>query len=50
MIARALLSVYDKAGLEELAQLEPAVRRSRYDVRVTSPDPCVRLVPRRKTR
>jgi len=38
------------AGLEELAQLEPAVRRSRYEVRVTSPDPCVRLVPRRKAR
>ena len=38
------------AGLEELAQLRPAVRRARYRVRLTSPDPCLCLIPPQKAR
>ena len=33
------------AGLEELQRLEPAVRRGRYRVRLTSPEPRLRLTP-----
>ena len=33
------------AGLEELAQLQSALRRARYRVRVTSPEPLLRLQP-----
>ena len=33
------------AGLEELAQLGPAVRRGRYRVQLTGPEPLLTLVP-----
>jgi hypothetical protein len=35
------------AGLEELKNLEPAVRRNHYQVRLTSPEPRLRLTPPR---
>jgi hypothetical protein len=33
------------AGLEELRNLEPAVRRSHCSLRLTSPEPRLRLIP-----
>jgi hypothetical protein len=43
--AEILPLVASVAGLEEMRRLAPAVKRARYRVRVTSPDPVVVLVP-----
>ena len=43
--AELLVPIAAIAGLEELEQLGPAVRRARYRVRLTSPDPLLRLLP-----
>ena len=43
--AELLGSVATVAGLEELAQLRIALRRARYRVRITSPEPVLRLEP-----
>lgn len=40
-----LARVATVAGLEELAQLGPAVRRGRYLVQLTGPEPRLSLVP-----
>jgi hypothetical protein len=37
------------AGLEDLQQLEPAVRKSHYRVRLTSPEPRLTLTPQKHT-
>ena len=38
------------AGLEQLSTLERALRRARYRVELTSPEPLLRLTPRRRGR
>jgi hypothetical protein len=38
------------AGLEDLGRLRSAVRRARYRVRVTSPEPLLRLQPLERAR
>jgi hypothetical protein len=43
-----LAKLSEVAGLEELAQLAPMLERARYRVRLTSPDPCLRLLPPRR--
>jgi hypothetical protein len=43
--AELLAAAATVAGLEELARLRPALRRARYRVRVTSPEPRLRLLP-----
>jgi hypothetical protein len=43
--AELLGQVATVAGLEELGKLHAAVRRARYRVRVTSPQPLLRLQP-----
>lgn len=45
-----LARVATVAGLEELAQLGPAVRRGRYRVQVTGPEPRLSLLPPGKPR
>jgi hypothetical protein len=45
-----LARVATVAGLEELAQLEPAVRRARYRVQLTGPEPRLSLLPPGKPR
>lgn len=43
--AELLAPIAAVAGLEELKRLETAVRRSGYQVRLTSPEPLLRLMP-----
>jgi hypothetical protein len=43
--AELLAPIATVAGLEELRGLEPAVRRGRYRVRLTSPEPRLQLTP-----
>ena len=43
--AALLAQIATVAGLEEIRQLEAAVRRARYRVRVTSPEPHISLTP-----
>jgi hypothetical protein len=43
--AELLVPIASVAGLHELEELAPAVRRARYRVRLTSPDPLIRLLP-----
>jgi hypothetical protein len=43
--AELLRPIATVAGLEELGELEPAVRRGHYHVRLTSPDPRLTLTP-----
>jgi hypothetical protein len=43
--AELLEPIASVAGLEELKDLEPAVRRSHYRLRLTSPEPRLRLIP-----
>jgi len=43
--AALLAQIATVAGLEEIRQLEASVRRARYRVRVTSPEPRVSLTP-----
>ena len=43
--AELLETIATVAGLEELKELEPAVRHARYQVRLISPDPRLRLLP-----
>jgi hypothetical protein len=43
--AELLSPIASVAGLEELKGLEGAVRRSRYHVRLTSPEPYLTLTP-----
>lgn len=43
--AELLAPIAAVAGLEELVRLEPAVRRGHYRVRLTSPEPRLRLLP-----
>jgi hypothetical protein len=43
--AELLETIATVAGLEELKDLEPAVRHARYQVRLISPDPRLRLLP-----
>jgi len=43
--AELLRPVATVAGLEDLLELEPALRKARYSVRVTSPEPRLRLIP-----
>ena len=43
--AELLRPIATVAGLEELQELEPAVRKGRYHVRLRSPDPRLILTP-----
>jgi hypothetical protein len=43
--AEILASVAAVAGMAEIRRLQPAVRRARYRVRLTSPEPLLRLIP-----
>ena len=43
--AELLGSIATVAGLEEMRHLQAAVRRARYRVRLTSPEPLLRLLP-----
>ena len=43
--AELLRPIATVAGLEELQELEPAVRKGNYRVRLTSPDPRLILTP-----
>jgi len=43
--AELLAQIATVAGLEELGELQREVRRGRYRVRVTSPEPLLRLLP-----
>jgi hypothetical protein len=43
--AELLKPIATVAGLEELAELEPAVRKGHYHVRLTSPEPRLTLTP-----
>jgi hypothetical protein len=43
--AELLGPIASVAGLRELEDLAPTVRRARYRVRLTSPDPLIRLLP-----
>jgi hypothetical protein len=43
--AELLGPVATVAGLQDLQQLEPAVRKARYRVRLTSPEPRLSLTP-----
>jgi len=43
--AELLAPIAAVAGLQDLKQLEPAVRKARYGVRLTSPEPRLRLTP-----
>jgi hypothetical protein len=43
--AELLASIASVAGLEEMRHLQPAVQRARYGVRLTSPEPLLRLLP-----
>lgn len=43
--AELLAPISAVAGLKDLQLLEPAVRRAHYRVRLTSPDPRLRLMP-----
>ena len=43
--AELLAPIATVAGLADLQQLEPAVRRAGYSVRLTSPEPRVLLTP-----
>lgn len=43
--AELLASIATVAGLEEMRHLQAAVQRARYSVRLTSPEPLLRLLP-----
>jgi hypothetical protein len=43
--AELLASIAAVAGMEEIRHLQAAVRRARYGVRLTSPEPLLRLIP-----
>jgi hypothetical protein len=47
--AELLGAVATVAGLEDLQQLEPAVRKSHYRVRLNSPEPRLTLTPQKHT-
>jgi hypothetical protein len=43
--AEILASVATVVGMAAIRRLQPAVRRARYRVRLTSPEPLLRLIP-----
>lgn len=43
--AELLAQIGGLTGLEEISQLAPTVRRAHYGVRLTSPEPRLRLLP-----
>jgi len=43
--AELLAPIATVAGLQDLKELEPAVRKARYHVRLTRPEPRLRLTP-----
>lgn len=43
--AELLAPIATVAGLQDLKELEPVVRKARYGVRLTSPEPRLRLTP-----
>jgi len=48
--AELLAPIATVAGLQDLKELEPAVRKARYGVRLTSPEPRLRLTPPERIR
>ena len=48
--AELLAPIATVAGLQDLRELEPAVRKARYSVRLTSPEPRLRLTPPQRAR
>lgn len=43
--AELLASIATVAGLQDIQYLQPSVQRSHYRVRLTSPEPLLRLIP-----